>query len=327
VSRIEYFRQSEIDAVKIAVTGATGFLGRYVVKELRSRGHQIVAWRGRSAKKSDERESDAKESGTDGHTDSGTDPGVRWISGRLGEQASTHALVAGADAVVHAALYRDCANFMDDPRDLISYAETNVIGALRLLQSSAEHQVRKFVNVSSGTVHQKVLTDRPLDETHPLWPESMYGAAKASVETWIHAFGFGGKLNACTLRPTAIYGVAEPIESSKWFALVKDVAAAKTVHPTGGSKEVHVADVARAIRILLETDHPVAGETYNCSDRMISRFEVAQVAKRLSGSDSIIEGKPKVAKNAIETRKLQNLGMQFGGTQRLEETVAALLRV
>ena len=84
----------------------------------------------------------------------------------------------------------------------------------------------------------------------------------------VHAYGFGGKLSVCTLRPTAIYGVADPVEESKWYELIKDVAAGNAVEPIGGSKAVHVADVARAIRILLETDQPIAGETYNCSDRM-----------------------------------------------------------
>lgn len=295
--------------MKIAITGATGFLGRYTVTELLSHGHQVVAWR-RSPVAEPVQGAES----------------VRWVSGRLGDQRATEELVEGADAVVHTAVHRDQPNFMDHPADPVCYAEANVIGAVRLLQSSVEHRIKRFVNVSSGAVHQRVLTDRPLDETHPLWPETIYGAAKASVETIVHAYGFGGKLIACTLRPTAIYGVGDPVEDSKWYELIKQVAVGNTVEPAGGSKEVHVADVARAIRILLETDEPIAGETYNCSDRMISRHEVAEVAKRLSGSSAVIRGEPKIAKNRIDTTKLQKLGMQFGGTKRLEETVTEILR-
>ena len=278
--------------------------------ELLSCGHQVAAWRRGTADEPFDRAKD-----------------VRWLSGRLGDQRATDELIDGADAVVHAAVHRDQKNFMDHPTDPVSYAEANVIGAVRLLQSSVDHGVKRFVNVSSGAVHQRVLADRPLDETHPLWPETIYGAAKASVETMVHAYGFGRKLNVCTLRPTAIYGVADPVEASKWYELIKEVAAGNTVEPTGGSKEVHVADVARAIRILLETDQPIAGETYNCSDRMISRYEVAEIAKRLSGSSASIHGERKFAKNRIDTTKLQELGMQFGGTPLLEETIAEILRV
>ena len=33
-------------------------------------------------------------------------------------------------------------------------------------------------------IHEKILDDRPLDETHPLWPTSHYGAHKAAVARW-----------------------------------------------------------------------------------------------------------------------------------------------
>ena len=295
--------------MKIAITGATGFLGRYVITELLSRGHQVVAWRHSPA--------DRPFKGADK---------VRWLVGRLGDQRETEELIEGADAVVHAAVHRDRKGFMENPADPVAYAEANIIGAVRLLQSSIVHHIKRFVNISSGAVHQRVLANRPLDETHPLWPETLYGAAKASVETMVHAYGLSESLNVCTLRPTAIYGVTDPVEHSKWYELIKKVAAGDTVEATGGSKEVHVADVARAIRILLETDQPIAGETYNCSDRMISHHEVAQIAKRLSGSAAIIRGEPKIAKNQIDTAKLQKLGIQFGGTSLLEETVAEILR-
>ena len=59
---------------------------------------------------------------------------------------------------------------------------------------------------------------------------------------------------------------------------------------------------------------------------MISRHEVAEIAKRLSGSHATIRGEPKVAKNTIETAKIRNLGMTFGGTPLLEHTVDQMLQ-
>ena len=303
--------------MKIAVTGATGFLGRYLVSELLAGGHQVVAWfRGeRCPTFHDPR----------GRTDS-AESGLCWIPGKLGDQDSVDRLLADADAVVHSALSHDRPNFMDDPADPIEYFETNFIGSLRLLQSAASRNVKRFIYVSSGAVHQRVLTERPLDETHPLWPESLYGASKASVETLIHAYGYAGKLDCCTIRPTAIYGLHDPVTATKWYELIRDVASGKDVEVVGGSKEVHAADVAKAIGIALCTDAIVAGETYNCSDRMISRHEVAETAKRLSGSDAIIRGAPKVAKNKIDTAKIQKLGMTFGGTPLLQQTIRQVLQ-
>ena len=55
----------------------------------------------------------------------------------------------------------------------------------------------------------------------------------------------------------------------------------------GGGKEVHADDVARAVDILLTADG-IAGEVYNCCDRYVSQYEVATIAKTLSGSPSDI---------------------------------------
>ena len=302
--------------MNIAVTGASGFLGRYIVSEMLAGGHRVDAWfRG-------EREPEFHDPCERSRS---TESNLRWLPGRLGDQDSVDRLLSGVDAVVHSALFHEGPNFMADPSDPVRYFEINFIGSLQLLQAAAQRELKRFVYISSGSVHQRVLGDRPLDETHPLWPETLYGASKASVETLVHAYGFSGKLNCCTIRPTAIYGIADPFESSKWYDLITDVVNEKSVEATGGSKEVHAADVATAIRLVLETDESISGETFNCSDRMISRHEVAEIAKRLSGSNAEISGQPKVAKNQIDTAKIERLGMRFGGTELLEKTIQRML--
>ncbi len=193
------------------------------------------------------------------------------------------------------------------------------------MESAVKHSVGRFVFISSGAVHDRIVPTRSLDETHPLWPSSIYGSYKASVETLVHAYGLSGKLDCCVIRPTAIYGVAERIEDSKWFSLVRDIVAERDVDASGGSKEVHAADVAKAVGLLLTTNQKTSGETYNCSDRLISRYEVAEIAKRITASGSRIGGTRKTAKHAMETTKLQQLGMRFGGTSLLEDTIAKIV--
>src|SRR5690606_21035002 len=96
------------------------------------------------------------------------------------------------------------------------------------------------------------------------------------------------------------------------------------VHCTTGGKEVHAADVAQAAEILLSAPN-IAGEAFNCYDRYVSAFEVAVLAKELSGSRSVITGERTTAKNRIVTAKLRNLGMQFGGEPLLKQTVRDLV--
>ena len=172
-------------------------------------------------------------------------------------------------------------------------------------------------------MHDKILDDRPLDETHPLWPASHYGAHKAALEAFVHSYGFGHGFPICALRPTGIYGLAHAAQTSKWFDLVAAVARGDVECRRGG-KEVHAADVARAAALLLGAE-PVAGEAYNCYDRYISEFEVATLARELAGSRSAIQGEAPTPRHQIVTTKLQALGMRFGGLALLKQTIAEMI--
>lgn len=293
--------------MNIALTGGTGFLGRLLIERLVQSGHQVTAWC-----------RCAPDSAPQTH-------GVRWIQGQLGNEAAAALLVQNADAVIHSAVFRGGDSFLQPTADPIEYWNTNATGSLQLLEASHQSAVKRFLFVSSGAVHDQVVEGRTLDETHPLLPGTLYGAYKASVETLVHHYGVSEKLWTATVRPTSIYAAATPVENSKWFSLIKEVRNGNDVHVTGGSKTVHASDVAKAALLLLEQNELRSGETFNCCDRMISEYEVAEIAKRLCKSTSKITGLKKEAKHQINTDKLQAVGMQFGGTELLEATIAELL--
>jgi nucleoside-diphosphate-sugar epimerase len=92
----------------------------------------------------------------------------------------------------------------------------------------------------------------------------------------------------------------------------------------GGGKEVHALDVARAVEILLEAEG-IAGQAYNCYDRYISEYDVATLARRLTGSSSRVKGEPGRPKHQIVTDKLRALGMTFGGQALFESTLKQML--
>ncbi len=184
--------------------------------------------------------------------------------------------------------------------------------------------MKRFVFISTCAVHEVILDDRPLDESHPIWPMSHYGAHKAAIEKFVHSFGFGEEYDICALRPTGIYGLARPVEKSRWFDIVQAVAAGEPVDSSRGGKEVHAADVAKAVEILLTADG-VAGQAYNCYDMYVAEEQVARIAKELTGSSSTIASHDKAPRHRIETGKLRALGMEFGGRDLLEKTIAQLL--
>ena len=250
---------------------------------------------------------------------------IEWVEGDLGDAKATERLVASCNAVVHAALYHPGGGFRGGEGDLLEFVEKNVLGTLRLIEAARDAGVPRFVFVSTCAVHEKILPGRPLDETHPTSPTSHYGAHKAAIEQFVHSFGWGKKYDICALRPTGVYGFAHPPEQSKWFDLVRDVVQGRDVECRSGGKEVHAADVAKAAGILL-TAPGIAGEEYNCYDRYISEFDVATIAKELTGSKSVIPGGQKSPKNQIITDKLRALGMTFGGDALLRETVKQMVQ-
>ena len=305
-------RQGTLIVMLIAVTGGTGFIGRHLLRELVSQGHRLRVWHRETSDRS----------GLEDLSES-----LEWQVGKLGDPAASAALVEGCDAVVHAALDRPGRGFRASEGELIPFCQANLIGSLQLIEAARAAKVSRFVFVSSCAVHDKILDDRPLDETHPTWSASHYGAYKAAVEQFVYSFGLGHDYPICAVRPTGVYGLEHPIERSKWFDLVGEVVRGNPVTCDSGGKEVHAADVARAIGLLLQADEKeICGQVFNCYDRYVSKYEVATLAKQHSGSESSIHGQATTPKHQIETEKIRSLGMNFGGDAQLEETIAALVR-
>src|SRR5205085_7199437 len=75
--------------MRIAVTGATGFLGRYLVRRLAAAGHQLRCWHRPGSDRT----------GFDRETGS-----IEWLAGQLGDADAARELVRGADALIHAAV-------------------------------------------------------------------------------------------------------------------------------------------------------------------------------------------------------------------------------
>ena len=171
------------------------------------------------------------------------------LEGELGDPDSARELVSGVDAVVHAALYRPGdRGFRGAEGDMPTFVTRNVLGTVQLIEAARATGAGRFIFISTCAVHEKILDDRRLDEAHPLWPTSHYGAHKAAIEKFIHSYGLGDGYDICSLRPTGIYGLARPVSDSKWYELVQGVKRGHPVASERGGKEVHAADVAKAAR-------------------------------------------------------------------------------
>ncbi len=296
--------------MKIAVTGGPGFIGHYILRRLSHAGHALRAWYRPTSDRS----------GLE-------DVPVEWLPGELNDGAAAKSLVAGCDAVVHAALFRPGKGFRGAEGNLVEFVEKNVVGTLQLIETARHAGVSRFIFISTCAVHEKILNDRPLDEKHPTCATSHYGAHKAAIEQFVHSYGLGMRYPICALRPTGVYGLAQPPQESKWFDLVQRIVNGESVTCQRGGKEVHAADVAKAVDVLLNAPkQKIAGEAFNCYDRYVSEWDVAHLAKQISGSQSEILGQQTSAANQIIAEKLQALGMAFGGQQLLEAAICELVQ-
>ena len=294
--------------MRIAVTGATGRLGEFLIPALVADGHEVHAlWHTRS-------ENLQK---FDAHAQ------LRWFQGDLRDLASLAELVDGCDAVVHAALEHVKGRYRggegDDPARFRTVNQTQTDSFLQSLQHTS---VKRTVFISSRAVFDGYTegTEAIGDCAKPR-PRSLYGTIKANTER------FGDTLDGigfCTLRPTGIYGETSHLTDNKWhdvltagYSVTNDTEEAHQLRT-----EVHGEDVAQAILLLLSAPlSAVEHRHFNCSDIAVSRAQLlAFVTQSKRGEkvafESLPSGLPPV--NPMRCDELRELGWQPGGIRKLE---------
>ena len=263
----------------IAITGATGFIGSCTVRSLKSRGHAVRAIVRPTSKRD--------------HIAPYVD---EWTVGELTDPQAQAALMAGVDAVIHAAA--DWNALATSPG--VGFAG-NTLPSLQLLEAARLAGVQQFIFVSSVAAYDEILQDRKLDEKHPTWPSSLYGAYKAAVEPYLKAYHAQFGMNTSSWRPAAVYGIDPKLPRSQWYELVKAVKEGRCVSTAQGGKITHVQDVADALADACG-DEQVAGRFYNLVDRHIYWQVAAELAKESLGSASIIENRQGTGpKNQFDT--------------------------
>ena len=295
----------------IALTGVTGFLGRYTAAALRQKGHRVRALvRSAAPRTQDEPIAD------------------EWQVGDQYDPQTQSELVAGADAVIQAAI--DWAALNQGP---IANFERNVLGSLRLLEAARTAGVRQFLFVSSLDVYHEILSDRSLDESHPTWPASIYGAYKATVELHLKAYNATHTMNTSAWRPATMYGLNSQLQKSLWFDLVKTIRTGGEVSTDDDGMLVHVEDVAEALALAVG-DEAVAGQFYNLVDSGLEWQEVAEITRELTGSAAVIQDRPSHgARPSFNPAKAVAFFDQHGsakalrrGKEGVAQYLAALLR-
>ena len=245
--------------MKIAVTGATGLLGRQLVVGLSRHGHEVVA--GYRSIESLTRIQDWVES------ECGRS--VRWVQSRMELLSELRRLCKGCDGLVHAAYAHERGRYRGgEATDPENFWKANGMGTIRTFEVADLEGVERLVALSSRAVFDGVETS-PADgiaDDHPVMPTTRYGELKALTEAMVRSCRTGCRVG---VRPTGIYGTTWPVSDCKWWQLAMDARRHGSVSEAGHlpRTEVWVGDVVEAIQLLLTAPaERVQGRVFNCSD-------------------------------------------------------------
>ncbi len=187
--------------MKVLVTGANGFVGRALCRDLMQHGHEL-----RRAVRN-----------TPGA--SPPDAASTVVVGDVGPSTDWRAALAGVDAVVHLAAQ---VHMPEDTATnaLAEYRRVNVEGTRSLAAAAWRTGVRRLLFLSSAKVHGE-RSVRPFTEMDAPQPEDRYAVSKLEAEEALKQTLAGGRTQWTILRPPLVYG---PEVRANFLQLVRTVA-------------------------------------------------------------------------------------------------------
>jgi len=220
----------------ILVTGGTGFLGSYIIKELVEKNYPVRAIRRVSGKLPFYIPKDIFDK-------------VEWVEGDILDLPSIDRAMNGVDAVIHSAAI---ISFLKKEKKFMY--QVNVEGTANVVNLALEKNIRRLVHVSSVAALGRSASGEQIAEEKK-WLDSKwnthYGISKqkAEMEVW-RAMAEG--LNAVIANPSTILGFGDWNTSS--CRIFKNIYNEFPWYTEGINGFVDIEDAARAIVLLMESD-------------------------------------------------------------------------
>ena len=210
---------------KVLVTGATGFLGSYIVDSYVKRGIPVRAM----ARKT------SNLSWLQAHLDAGK---AELVYGAMTNHNSLRRAVAGVSRIVHAAAV------IGPGVPLHVYQDVNVEGTRVLLDAAVAEGVERFTLISSVSVYGYGYTPGGIvTEETPQMPSNPYGASKLAQQELTFAAYQERGLPVVAIEPPVIYGPRARVGIGEAFSLVKKRLAPLLDYGRGRMNLVYVSDV------------------------------------------------------------------------------------
>lgn len=258
---------------RVLVTGADGFIGSHLVEALVARGYEVTAL------------SQYNSFNYWGWLeDIGCRDRVKVISGDIRDPHFCKEITRNIDIVYHlAALIAIPYSYVAPD----SYVDVNVRGTLNICQAAKENGVKRLLHTSTSEVYGTAQYV-PINEAHPLQPQSPYSASKIGADAMALSFFNAFGLSVTIVRPFNTYGPRQSARAVIPTIIAQIASGAKTiklgdVSPTRDFN--YVGDTCRGFIMLAECDEAV-GKTVNIGSNFeISVGDTLSLIKQIMQSD------------------------------------------
>ena len=264
-----------IGGKKALVTGADGFIGSHLVEALVARGYDVTAlslynsfnfwgWL----------------------EDIACRDKIKVVCGDVRAPHFCKEIVRGQDVVFHlAALIAIPYSYVAPD----SYVDVNVRGTLNICQAAREHGISRVLHTSTSEVYGTAQYV-PIDEKHPLQPQSPYSASKIGADAMAMSFHNAFALPVTVVRPFNTFG---PRQSARAVipSIISQILAGKEIKfgdPTPTRDFNYVTDTCGGFIALAECDAAI-GKTVNVgSGREISVGDTLTLIRQLMDSNTAV---------------------------------------
>jgi len=279
----------------VLVTGAGGFIASHLVEQLASAGALVRAFL---------RYNSRHQEGNLKFAEPGLREQLQLIYGDLRDMGAIRDAVQGVDTVFHLGALISIPYSYTNPVEVI---DTNVGGTMNVLLAARELRTRRVVLTSTSEVYGTAQYV-PMNEQHPLQPQSPYAASKVAADMLGLSFHKSYGAPVTIVRPFNTYGPRQSmravIPTIITQALTQDAVKLGALHPTRDF--LFVEDTVRAFQAAALHDSTV-GEVINFgSGATISIGELAEMIIRIVGRDvAVVEDDHRLRPQASEVQRLQ----------------------
>ena len=293
--------------MNIALTGITGMVGSHLIKKLIEENLEDSPYNIRAL---------IREGSVVEHLKTFED--VDYIIGGLEDRESLAKLVQDVDVLVHLAHFPGPVQAIDE------LVKVNVNGSFDLLEEAKKAKVKQVVFMSACTVFGEILPsvdqEHPLDENHPIWPSSLYGSIKSSIEGFCHYYYKSRAFDLAILRPVTVYGVRPQLDKPEWFQTIDYLATNYNVDLKGSTKYVAVDSVVQAIQKVMGNSE-ASGKTFHLIDGHIHNLDLGKLIAETIDSFGECEGVMGEDGVPMSNQAAKDLGVEFPGQKRIVEYI------